>query len=79
MTSSEARQWIGGEWIAAGAKRESINPATGEVIGHYYDADAKTAQAAIDSAVTAFETQNWRNDSFLRATALSHLADAYEA
>ena len=33
----EAKHWIGGEWSTAGIKRESINPATGEVIGHYAD------------------------------------------
>ncbi len=37
----EAKHWIGGEWSTAGAKRESINPATGEVIGHYADGNAE--------------------------------------
>jgi betaine-aldehyde dehydrogenase len=75
----EAKHWIGGEWSAAGIKRESINPATGEVIGHYADGDAETAQAAIDAAQAAFETGHWRDDPYMRTTALCRLADAYEA
>lgn len=30
-----AIHWIGGEWLDSGEHRESINPATGEVIGSY--------------------------------------------
>lgn len=30
-----ALHWIGGEWLDSGEHRESINPATGEVIGRY--------------------------------------------
>ena len=75
----EAKHWIGGEWSTAGTQRESIDPATGGVIGHYADGNAESAQAAIDAAQTAFETGQWRNDPFMRATALCRLADAYEA
>ncbi|MGE4431147.1 MAG: aldehyde dehydrogenase family protein [Sphingobium sp.] len=71
--------WIAGEWVRSGELRDSVNPATGETIGRFHDGSAQTAQHAIDAARKAFETSPWRNDSFLRATALSHLADAYEA
>jgi betaine-aldehyde dehydrogenase len=62
-----------------GHQTREHQPATGEVIGHYADGNAETAQAAIDAAQTAFETGPWREDPFLRATALCRLADAYEA
>lgn len=75
----EAKHWIGGDWSTVGTQRESINPATGEVIGHYADGNAETAQAAIEATQTAFETSHWRDDPFMRATALCRLADAYEA
>ena len=33
--SGTAVHWIGGQWLDSGEHRESINPATGEVIGSY--------------------------------------------
>ncbi len=75
----EARHWIAGEWAGMGTRRESINPANGDVIGHFFDGTAQVAQAAIDAASAAFNNDAWRDDAFRRATALSHLADAYEA
>lgn len=30
-----AMHWIGGQWLDSGEHRESINPATGNVIGSY--------------------------------------------
>ena len=32
-----AQHWIGGEWVGSGAVTESINPATGEILGHWHD------------------------------------------
>ncbi|HEV2638253.1 MAG TPA: aldehyde dehydrogenase family protein [Actinocrinis sp.] len=73
------QHWIGGERIGSARTSTSVNPATGEVIGTYADADTATGQAAIDAAVRAFAETGWRQDAMLRATALSHLADAYAA
>jgi betaine-aldehyde dehydrogenase len=73
------RHWIGGEWAGSAKTTDSVNPATGEVIGTYADAGAETGQAAIDAAARAFRETQWRLDPMLRATALGHLADAYEA
>ncbi len=75
----DAKHWIAGAWVDEGEPRDSIDPASGKVIGHYRDAPASVAQAAIDAAFTAFDKSAWRSDAFLRATALSHLADAYAA
>ena len=80
MTTIEklaARHWIGGEWVTSSVERESVNPATGEIIGTFFDGGATEAQAAIDAAARAFVDESWRSDAMLRATALSHLADAY--
>lgn len=73
-----AAHWIGGDWVDTGERRDSVNPATGEVIGQYADGNAQVAQSAIDAAVAAFEHGPWRHDAFRRATALAHLADAFE-
>ena len=75
----DARHWIGGQWVDTGEQRDSIDPATGERIGSFRDAPVEVAQRAIDAAVAAFGEGHWRDDGFLRATALSHLADAYAA
>ncbi len=79
MTARQAQHWIDGNWSSSGVKRESLNPATGEVVGHYFDATVETAQAAIDAAKKAFETGHWRDDIYLRAKALGRLADAFES
>lgn len=71
------RHWIGGEWVDSARKSNTINPATGEVIGTYAEADAEVGQAAIDAAARTFATTSWRRDAMVRATALSHLADSY--
>ena len=78
MTERNARHWINGEWVGT-PNKDSINPATGEVFGTYADGSAETAQLAIDAALAAFRTEGWASDGYLRATALSHLADAYAA
>ena len=78
MTEHIAVQhWIGGEKVGSARTSNSVNPATGEVIGTYAEADTATGQAAIDAAARAFADSGWRLDAMQRATALSHLADAY--
>ena len=74
-----ARHWVDGDWSEVGEVRDSVDPATGQVIGRFHDAPATVAQAAVDAARAAFDRDGWRNDAFLRATALSHLADAFQA
>ena len=75
----EARNWIGGEWVDAEKRLDSINPATGEVIGTYADAGAEEARTAVVSAKVAFETTDWRWDRRLRAKAMNQMADLFEA
>jgi betaine-aldehyde dehydrogenase len=74
-----ARHWIGGAWIDSNNSLESINPATGEVIGTYADAGESEALQAIGIARKAFRETGWREDRRLRAKALNEMADRFEA
>src|SRR5260370_21471342 len=74
-----ARHWINGEWTGSDAITESINPATGEVLGQWYDGGEAEAQAAIGAARGAFETSAWSRDRALRNRALSEMADRFDA
>lgn len=79
LATRHVMHWIGGAEVESGTKGESRNPATGDVIGTYCDADVATASAAISAARKCFEQSSWRLDPMARATALNHLADAFEA
>lgn len=76
--SNATGHWINGQWDSSGEKRNSIDPATGAIIADYVDGGAATAQAAVAAAKAAFRTTGWHNDNYLRATALSRLADAFD-
>ncbi|MGE4429703.1 MAG: aldehyde dehydrogenase family protein [Sphingobium sp.] len=78
MTQALAGHWIAG-WDHGGVSRDSINPATGAVLGQWADADPQTAARAIDTAAHAFETTTWREDKALRARVLNAMADRFEA
>ena len=78
MTNDTARSWIGGEWMQFGQMRESIDPATSEVIGTYDDGGGEAAKQAIASARRAFRETGWAHDRTLRARVLLQLADAFE-
>ncbi|HKF53706.1 MAG TPA: aldehyde dehydrogenase family protein [Candidatus Acidoferrales bacterium] len=55
------RLFIGGTWVdaASGKTSPSINPATGEVLTHIADGDARDVDAAVHAARTAFESGPW--------------------
>ena len=74
-----AQHWIDGEWVASDAESESINPATGEVLGQWYDGGETEAGAAIAAARRAFDTSTWGRDRGLRNQALLELADRFDA
>lgn len=74
-----ARHWIAGEWTEGATTAQSRNPATGEIIGTFWDGDADVAGAAIGAAARAFTDSEWPHDAMKRAAALHHLAGAYEA
>jgi betaine-aldehyde dehydrogenase len=74
-----AKNWIGGEWVDSPTRLQSVNPATGEVIGTYADGSADEANRAIAVARKAFLETPWRGDRRLRARAINEMADRFEA
>ncbi len=71
--------WIDGTTLEMGVLRQSLNPATGGVVGTYLDGDAKVADLSIEAAERAFLDTRWSTDAMLRSTALSRLAEAFAA
>ncbi|RWY46078.1 aldehyde dehydrogenase family protein [Mucilaginibacter gilvus] len=70
---------INNEWVDSGDHQESINPATGEVIGTWANATSKNVASAINVAVKTFKESAWKDDRHLRAKALNEMADLFEA
>jgi betaine-aldehyde dehydrogenase len=77
--SETARHLIGGEWVSGGSTGESVNPATGEVLGTFADGGEAEARAAVGAAVEAFETTGWAREPATRTQALLEMADAFDA
>jgi betaine-aldehyde dehydrogenase len=75
---SVAMHWIDGQWVDSDEHQDSVNPATGEVIGSFAMGGPKEAQAAIDAAKRAFADTAWRTDRMLRARVLNRMADRFE-
>jgi betaine-aldehyde dehydrogenase len=57
-----AQHWINGDWVGSDMVSESINPATGEVLGQWYNGGEAEAGAAIAAAKQAFMTCPWSRD-----------------
>lgn len=74
-----ARHWIDGEWLDSGVPAQSIDPATGEVIGTYSEAGEAEAKLGIAAALRAFKDGEWRENRRLRARAINEMADRFEA
>ena len=47
-----AMHWIGGQWLDSGEHRESLNPATGEMIGSYAYGGRKEAELAVNDGTS---------------------------
>src|SRR5712671_2739933 len=77
--SEIAKHWIDGDWTGSGTVSESINPATGEVLGQWADGGEAEARAAIAAARRAFDTSPWSRDPSLRSQALSELSERFDA
>jgi betaine-aldehyde dehydrogenase len=78
MTVATALNWIDGEWVDSGDYKESIDPATYDVIGRYASGGAAEAGLGIVAAKRAFTETPWKDDSSLRSKVLLELADAFE-
>ena len=74
-----ARHWIGGDRVVGDGVKESVNPATDEVLGSFHDGGLDVARGAVAAARTAFDETTWREDRQLRARVLWEMADAIEA
>jgi acyl-CoA reductase-like NAD-dependent aldehyde dehydrogenase len=72
-TGVDRRLLIDGRLVTTAAAFPSINPATGEVIGHAPDAGIEQAEAAIAAARRAFDTTHWSTDVELRIRCLDQL------
>jgi acyl-CoA reductase-like NAD-dependent aldehyde dehydrogenase len=70
--------WIDGKWVDSAEHRDSVDPATGQVIGSYAMGGPGEAQAAIEAAKRAFADPAWRTDRLLRARVLNRMADRFE-
>lgn len=77
------KMYINGSWTesASGKTRESINPATGEVIATVTEGDAADVRRAVQAAKESFyQTREWRDmDSQARGDMLLKIADAMDA
>jgi betaine-aldehyde dehydrogenase len=78
VATSVAMHWIDGRWVDSEEHRESINPATGEVIGTYAMGTPEEAEVAIAAAKRAFVETSWRSDRALRARVLNRMAERFE-
>src|SRR3954470_10909654 len=76
----EERLFIDGELVEAEGGRtfETINPATGEVLGTAADASLSDTTRAIAAARRAFDTTTWATDHAFRLHCLRQLHDALE-
>ena len=74
-----ARHWIDGDWRDSRRHEESVNPATGEVIGRYALAGEDEAREATAAAHRAFRETNWKGDRALRSRVLNEMAECFEA
>ena len=74
-----ALNWINGEWVDSAQHTDSINPATGEVIGTYADGGREEAVQATNAAVRAFRELDWKDNRALRSRVLNQIADRFEA
>jgi acyl-CoA reductase-like NAD-dependent aldehyde dehydrogenase len=67
---------IDGRLVDADRKFASINPATGQMIGHAPDAGVSEAHAGMEAARRAFDTSRWAFDVELRIRCLGQLHEA---
>lgn len=75
---SHALNWINGQWVDSSMHKESINPATYDVIGTYADATLADAEQAVAAAKYAFQHTEWKSNRGLRAKVLHEMADLFE-
>ncbi|WP_204251219.1 aldehyde dehydrogenase family protein [Elioraea rosea] len=78
MRTHKAFNWINGVQRSEGTLKESIDPASYGVIGHYPDDGLNAAKLAVAAALKAFRETIWPQDHELRARVLEQLARTFE-
>lgn len=75
-----AKHYIAGTWRSDGdEKAASVNPANGEIVGHYIKGSGALVLEAAEVARTAFFQSPWAASPRLRAQAMYEIADRLEA
>jgi acyl-CoA reductase-like NAD-dependent aldehyde dehydrogenase len=69
----DRRLLIDGQLVETARTFRSLNPATGEVLGHAPDATVADAEAAVAAARRAFDTTDWATNTELRIRCLEQL------
>ncbi|MGW2516896.1 aldehyde dehydrogenase family protein [Streptomyces sp. NPDC001617] len=72
-TGSARRLLIDGVLVDAERTFTTLNPATGDVLGHAPDATTEQAEAAVAAARRAFDTTDWPTDKDFRVHCLDQL------
>jgi acyl-CoA reductase-like NAD-dependent aldehyde dehydrogenase len=70
------RLLIGGRLVEARGTFDSLNPATGDVLGRAQDAGVDEARAAVAAALQAFDTTDWATDIEWRIRCLDQFHQA---
>jgi acyl-CoA reductase-like NAD-dependent aldehyde dehydrogenase len=73
-----ARNWIDGAWTDEAEHRDSVDPATGQVIGTYAVGSGDSTTRAIAVASRAFQDPSWTQDRLRRSRVLNRMADVFE-
>jgi acyl-CoA reductase-like NAD-dependent aldehyde dehydrogenase len=74
-----ALNWIDGGWRDSARHKDSIDPATGEVVGQYALAGVDEARDAVAAAQRAFRETGWKSDREGRSRVLYEIANAFDA
>ncbi|GIF62151.1 aldehyde dehydrogenase [Asanoa ishikariensis] len=77
-TVRTALHWINGKWVDSAQHGESVNPATGEVVGRYADAGRHEAEEAVRAATAAFRESRWADDMEFRTNVLLEIAASFQ-
>src|ERR1700712_5419768 len=73
---ADRKMLIDGRLVDADATFPSLNPATGDVLGHAPEGSVADAEAAVAAARRAFDTGTWATDVELRVRCLEQLHQA---
>lgn len=74
--AADRRMLIDGQLVDAAQTFATLNPATGEVLGHAPDAAVADAEAAVAAARRAFDESGWATDVALRVRCLEQFHNA---